>query len=91
VHVTAICPSYVATGLFDGAKAPRTTQLLTAERVAERTLRGVLANKSVVRMPWLVQVTPLLKAMLPFRAFNRACALLGVNTSMMEWRGRGRS
>src|SRR5262245_54600408 len=31
VHVTTICPSYVSTGLFDGAKAPRTTRLLTPE------------------------------------------------------------
>jgi all-trans-retinol dehydrogenase (NAD+) len=88
VHVTSICPSYVTTGLFDGATAPRTTRLLTADSVAERTLRGVLGNKPVVRMPWLVRVTPVLKALLPFRAFYRACALLGVNTSMMQWRGR---
>src|SRR4029434_3026138 len=47
VHVTAILPNYVSPGLFDGAKAPRTTRLLTADRVAERTLHGVLANKPV--------------------------------------------
>jgi all-trans-retinol dehydrogenase (NAD+) len=88
VHVTSICPSYVTTGLFDGAKAPRTTRLLTAERVAELTVRAVLANKPVVRTPWLVAATPVMKALLPFRAFYRAAALLGVNTSMMQWRGR---
>jgi len=88
VHVTSICPSYVATGLFDGAKAPFMTRLLTADRVAALTLRGVLANKPHVRAPWLAAVTPILKGVLPFRLFYRSAALLGVNTSMMKWRGR---
>jgi short-subunit dehydrogenase len=88
VHVTSICPSYVATGLFDGAKAPFMTRLLTADRVAALTLRGVLANKPHVRAPWLAAVTPILKGLLPFRLFYRSAALLGVNTSMMKWRGR---
>ena len=89
VHVTSICPSYVATGLFDGAKAPFMTRLLTADRVAALTLRGVLANKPYVRTPWLVPWTPVLKALLPVRLFNRMAGLLGVNTSMMKWRGHG--
>jgi short-subunit dehydrogenase len=89
VHVSSICPSYVTTGLFDGAKAPRTTKLLTADRVADLTLKAVLANKPHVRTPWLVQATPILKALTPFRLFYRVAALLGVNTSMMQWRGRG--
>ena len=88
VHVTAICPSYVATGLFDGAKAPRTTRLLTPERVADLTVRAILRNRAVVRTPWLVQTTPFLKGVLPQRLFYRMAALLRVNTSMLEWRGR---
>jgi short-subunit dehydrogenase len=88
VHVTSICPSYVSTGLFDGAKAPMFTRLLTADRVGELTVRAILANKPDVRTPWLVAVTPLLKALFPARIFNRVAALMGVNTSMMQWRGR---
>jgi short-subunit dehydrogenase len=89
VHVTSVCPSYVRTGLFDGAKAPLFTRLLTADRVADATVRAILRDKPQVRMPWLVPVTPILKALLPFRLFYKAAAILGVNTSMMEWRGRG--
>ena len=88
VHVTTVCPSYVSTGLFDGAKAPRMTRLLTASHVAELTVRAILKNRPYVRTPWIVQTTPLLKALLPFRAFYRVAAALGANTSMMEWRGR---
>src|SRR6185436_9341079 len=89
VHVTSICPSYVSTGLFDGAKAPFMTRLLTADRVADLTVRAVLANKPQLRTPWLVAMTPVMKALLPFRIFYRMAAMLGVNTSMMRWRGRG--
>jgi len=88
VHVTAICPSFVATGLFDGVTAPRTTRLLTAERIADLTVRAVLANRRVVRTPWLVRITPFLRGVLPLPAFQRLAALFGVNTSMVRWRGR---
>ena len=88
VHATAICPSYVATGLFDGAKAPFGTKLLTADRVADLTVKAVLGNKPYLRTPWLVQATPIMKALTPFRLFYRVAAFLGVNTSMMQWRGR---
>jgi short-subunit dehydrogenase len=88
VHVTAVCPSYVSTGLFDGARAPLGTRLLTPERVADLTVRAVLRNRVHVRAPWLAQVTPLLRGVLPFRLFTRLAALFRVNTSMMAWRGR---
>lgn len=89
VHVTSLCPSYVATGLFDGVRPPFGTRLLTPERVAELALRGVLGNAVSVRAPWLVRLTPALKGLVPFRLFYRIAAALGVNTSMLHWRGRG--
>jgi short-subunit dehydrogenase len=90
VHVTTICPSYAATGLFDGARAPFMTRMLTPPRIADLTVRAVLANRPFVRTPWLVTVTPILKGLMPFRLFYRVAAWLGVNTSMVAWRGRGR-
>ena len=89
VHVSVICPSYVATRLFHGARAPLFTQLLTAERVAELTVRAILGNKTHARAPWLAQLTPILKGVMPFWLFARTAATFGVNTSMLEWRGRG--
>jgi all-trans-retinol dehydrogenase (NAD+) len=88
VHVTTVCPSYVSTGLFEGVRAPLTTRLLTAERLAERLTRGVLHDAIWVRTPWLVSLTPILKAMLPTRLFYGIAGVLGVNTSMTGWKGR---
>lgn len=87
VHVTTVCPSYVSTGLFEGAKAPLTTSLLTPAGLAGQVVQAVLSNAVVLNTPWLARVTPLLKGIMPFRLFYQMAARFGVNTSMMEWRG----
>ena len=88
VHVTSVSPSYVATGMFTGVKPPLTTRLLTPERVADLACRAVLANKMHVYTPWLAKSTPFFRGILPFRPFSVVTRILGVNTSMMHWRGR---
>lgn len=89
VHVTTVCPSYVSTGLFEGARAPFTTSLLTPDKVAEKVTRAVLGNRKFMLTPWLVKVTPILKGVLPFSLFYVVASALGVNTSMTQWKGRG--
>ncbi len=54
-------------------------------------MRVVLKNKPVVRTPWLAWVTPFLKGVTPQRLFYRVAYVLGVNTSMLEWRERRRA
>jgi short-subunit dehydrogenase len=88
VHVTTVCPSYVATGLFAGARAPRLSRMLTAERVAAEVLRAVRHDRVFVRTPWLVEVTPFLRGVLPLKVFDATARLLGVTSSMAGWRGR---
>ena len=89
VGVTTVCPSYVQTGMFDGARAPRLTRLLTADRVAELTVRAVLRNRAFVLTPWLVTLTPMMNAALPRWLFDRLSGVFGVTTSMASWHGRG--
>jgi len=88
VHVTTVCPSYVATGLFAGARAPRLSRMLTAEGVAAEVVHAVKRDRVFVRTPWLVEVTPFLRGVLPLRVFDAAAQLLGVTSSMAQWRGR---
>jgi len=88
VGVTTVCPSYVRTGMFDGARAPRLTRLLRADRVADLTVRAVLRNRAFVLTPWLVKLTPALNAALPRWLFDRLSAAFGATTSMTAWRGR---
>jgi short-subunit dehydrogenase len=88
VHVTAMCPSYVSTGLFEGARPPMFTRMLTAERLADKTVNAVLSNREVVRTPWLVAVTPFLKGVLPSKLFYITAGILGATRSMTQWKGR---
>jgi len=89
VRVSIICPSYVSTGLFDGARAPRLTGILTAERVAELTVETIKKNRSYMLTPWLVKITPALKGLLPTPLFELTAKLFGATSGMKSWQGRG--
>ena len=87
VGVTAVCPSYIGTGMFDGAKAPGPTQFLEPEFVAEKVVEAVLENRPFVLEPWLVRLTPTLKGVLPRPLWERLGDALGVTSSMVDWQG----
>lgn len=88
VHVTTVCPGVVSTGLFEGATALRLTRILTPDRVADAVVRGVLRDRGYVRTPWLVKFAPVLRGVLPHRAFNAVSEFLGGTTTMDSWTGR---
>ena len=88
VGVTTVCPSYVTTGLFEGARAPFLTPLLTPERLADLVARGVRRKRTIVRAPWIVHTLPLMRGLLPVRLFDRVVGAFGVNRSMLDWKGR---
>jgi len=89
VRVTTVCPGYVGTGMFEGARALRLTRILTPERVADRTVRAVLANREMVMTPWVVALGPAITGILPRRVVDWAARLFGVQTSLAAWKGRG--
>jgi short-subunit dehydrogenase len=89
VRAVAVCPSYVSTGMFDGARAPRMTRILTPEKVARLTVRAIKRNRPYVLTPWLVKVTPPLKGLLPDTIFNLVAKVFGATSGMDAWHGRG--
>ncbi len=88
VHVTTVCPSYVSTGLFAGARPPLLSRMLTAESVAAEVVAAVRRDQVFVRTPWLVEATPFLRGVLPLRVFDAVADVLRVNSSMAQWHGR---
>lgn len=87
VTVTAVCPSYVKTGLFEGVKLPTTTDWLTPDRLAEQVVHGIVRNKPLVLAPAIVRTTPFFRGVLPLRLFDWVGRIFGVNTTMYTWRG----
>lgn len=89
IHVTAIIPSYIATGMFEGVKAPVMVPILTTDDMVEQIIRGVAKRKRSVKSPFMVRFVPLLKSMLPASAFDWIAGnVLGVYSSMDAFKGR---
>jgi len=88
VHVTIVCPSYIGTGMFKGAEAPKTTNILEPDFVAEKVVEAVENNSIYVKEPWIVKVTPLLRDLLPTGLYDQISHLFGADTSMAHWTGR---
>ena len=89
VHHTIVCPSYIGTGMFEGAEAPKATQILEPDYLAEKVVQAVERNKIHVLEPFMVKFTPLLRDLLPTGLYDRMSHLFGADTSMAHWTGRG--
>ena len=87
VRVTIVCPSYIGTGMFEGAEAPKATSILEPEYLAEKVVRAVERNRIHVLEPWMVKVTPLLRELLPTALYDKISHLFGADTSMASWTG----
>ncbi len=90
VRFTVVCPSFVDTGMFAGAKAPRLTRLLKPKEVVDGAYAAFKRDKYVVNTPWLTQVTPLLKGLLPWQAVDVVTELFGATDPMRDWRDERR-
>lgn len=87
VHVTIVCPSYIGTGMFEGAAAPKATNILEPDFIAEKVVHAVERNRIHVLEPWMVKITPLLRELLPTALYDRISHLFGADTSMAQWTG----
>ena len=87
VHHTIVCPSYIGTGMFQGVAAPKATQMLEPEQLAEKIVQAVERNKVYLLEPFMVKLTPLLRDLLPTALYDRLSRLFGADTSMAHWTG----
>lgn len=87
-HVTTVCPSYIATGMFQGVRAPLMIPWLKPDEIVLKILDGIEANKAFIKEPFLVKTIDLLKGLLPLGIYDVISKILGVTTSMHHWRGR---
>jgi all-trans-retinol dehydrogenase (NAD+) len=89
IRVTTVCPTFISTGMFDGAKPPLLTRLMTPEDVTDRAWRAMLVGKAQLLMPWTVHLSKVLKGILPLRAWDYLAGnVFGVYTTMTQFTGR---
>ena len=87
VRHTIVCPSYIGTGMFKGAAAPKATNVLEPDYLAEKIVHAVERDRIYVLEPFMVKLTPLLRDLLPIALYDKLSHLFGADTSMMHWKG----
>ncbi|MDQ4106288.1 MAG: SDR family oxidoreductase [Actinomycetota bacterium] len=92
LKTTIVEPFYVDTGMMEGVKSrfPRLLPILKQEEVAERVVQAVLRDEQEVRMPFIVNLVPLLR-ILPVDFFDLIAEFFGVHESMEGFVGRSKA
>lgn len=89
INVTTVCPSYIATGMFEGVKGPLFTPIMQPDYVVNRVWKAMTAGRPMLMLPWTVTLSKVLKGILPQRAFDLiADRVFGVYNTMEDFTGR---
>jgi all-trans-retinol dehydrogenase (NAD+) len=88
VRVTTVCPTYINTGMFDGAKGIFLTPMLEQEEVVEGAWKEMLKGGPFLIIPWTSRLNKVLSGVLPVKARDLWLRRVGVYNSMAEFTGR---
>jgi short-subunit dehydrogenase len=88
VGISIICPSLVNTGMFEGANVPILSPILEPDFVAEKVIEAVREDRLYVREPFMVKLTPFLRATLPTTLLDTMLEKFGVTGLMKSFKGR---
>src|SRR5699024_8105340 len=70
IGVTTFCPSYVATGMFAGARGPLMTPIMTPQQAVDIAWNGMLAATPLILRPRTVRLAMAARGVLPTRAWD---------------------
>lgn len=89
VKVTTVCPSYISTGMFEGARGPLLTPILTPDYVVNRVWAAMKAGRPMLTLPWTVRLGMFCRGLLPLPLWDWVAEhIFGVYKSMDEFKGR---
>lgn len=89
VKVTTVCPYYVNTGMFDGAKSVPLVPILEPDEVVEEAWKGMLTGTEFVVLPRTVMLSEILKGVVPIGVRDFISdQVLGVYHTMEDFTGR---
>jgi NAD(P)-dependent dehydrogenase (short-subunit alcohol dehydrogenase family) len=89
VKVTTVCPYYVNTGMFDGAKSAPLLPILEPDHVVDEAWRAMCGGSAFVVLPRTVLLSEMLKGIVPIglRDFI-SDNVIGVYHTMEDFKGR---
>lgn len=89
VKITTVMPSYINTGMFDGVKSPVLTPIMEPEFIVGKIMQAVKNDEIVLMEPFMTKTIPLLRGILPTRAFDFiAGKVFGVYKTMENFKGK---
>ncbi|MEZ5119200.1 MAG: SDR family oxidoreductase [Candidatus Nanopelagicales bacterium] len=89
IKITTVCPTYINTGMFDGAKGIFLTPMLEQEEVVDGTWKEMLKGGPFLIIPWTSRLNKILTGILPVSVRDFYLDHAGVYHSMEEFSGRG--
>lgn len=91
VRVTTVCPTYINTGMFTGAKGILLTPMLEQTEVVSSAWREMKHGGPFLIIPWTSRLNKLLSGVLPVRLRDEWMRRAGVYDSMAEFTGHAGS
>lgn len=90
VHTTVVCPYFISTGMFEGAKTrfPAILPILKPEEVSHRIVDAVLCNQQIIMIPRIIYLFVLLKGCLPGKCGEILSKYFGASNFMDTFKGR---
>lgn len=90
VRVTTVCPTYINTGMFDGAKGFLFTPILEQDTVVDTSWREMKNGAPLVILPWTSRLNKAISGLLPIKLRDLFLNSVGVYHSMDEFTGRAK-
>lgn len=92
LKVTTFCPTYIATGMFEGARGLLLTPIMTPDKAVNAAWRAMVAGKPIKYLPWTTTLGTVLKGILPLPVWDFVAGkIFHVYSSMDHFTGREKS
>ncbi|MFI5776408.1 SDR family NAD(P)-dependent oxidoreductase [Nocardia sp. NPDC051570] len=88
VKVTTFCPTYINTGMFDGAKGFLFTPIIEQDEAVDTAWSEMKKGAALVVMPWTSRLNRAISGLLPLKLRDLYLNAVGVYHSMDEFTGR---
>ena len=88
MKTTCICPYFIDTGMFDGAKKAFPMYILSPEETVTRIINAILQEEQMVTIPWRGNIVYFVR-LLPSTWFDKIGSVLGLASQMDDFQGRG--
>jgi all-trans-retinol dehydrogenase (NAD+) len=81
IKVITVCPGYMATKMFVGAKVPRLTVLFNPQRTSTALMHALAGGGEELFIPWTIRGIAMLRGLLPPRLMEAALEITGMHES----------